>query len=67
MDKKQTSVEWLVEYLKKHCEYNIEGTGFVERALEMEKQQIMKAYHDGNGFPANETQQKKYYNETFKK
>ncbi len=50
MNNKQTAVEWLIEQL--HYKYG--GTDFfwtnmdeIEQAKEMEKQQIRKAYCDG--------------------
>jgi len=50
MNNKQTAVEWLIEQL--HYKYG--GTDFfwtnmdeIEKAKEMEKQQIRKAYCDG--------------------
>jgi hypothetical protein len=67
---KQTAVEWLLDNLlsepwtEKHFEYNAECW---DKALEMEKQQIVDAWN--NGFEENRPyvdHSEDYYNETFK-
>jgi hypothetical protein len=66
-----TAVEWLKEKMKKHYE-EFGGLNYSEywneefkQALEMEKQQIMKAYDKGyDDFNVYEAE--KYYNETYK-
>ena len=70
---KQTTVEWLLEQLELH--YNGENdmyySDFVEKAKEMEKQQIIDAYRVGKVeatfTPEKLTIGEQYYNETFKK
>jgi len=65
---KQTAVEWLVEKIKLKYDidfYHIKND--INQAKEMEKQQIIDAYDDGNyayGMGIKEPEQ--YYNETFK-
>jgi len=39
-----TAVEWLVEQIR---EYGIVNENCIEQAKEMEKQQIVKSYHEG--------------------
>ena len=60
MENKQTAVEWLVERLTE-TPYIEDFWGHVEQAKEMEKQQIMDAYNNGDNRSA-----ELYYNETFK-
>jgi hypothetical protein len=65
---KQTAVEWLVEYL------NLDETSpnynelIINKAKEMEKQQIVNAWFGGylNGEIKSELKSEQYYNETFK-
>lgn len=62
---KQTAVEWLVEQYKKVGGISISMS---KQAKQMEKQQIVDAYDDGNyayGMGVKEPEQ--YYNETFSK
>jgi len=55
---KKTAVEWLSEHL---CnEMNFDYWQAVEKAKEMEKEQMESAYLAG------ESKDKQYYNETFK-
>ena len=66
---KQTAVEQLVEQLKKRHLLNFTGIDkIIEQALEMEKEQIKRAYYAGDNDvkdnPDREAEQ--YYNETFK-
>ena len=67
---KQTAVEWLANELYEKFEMKGDGALFndlVKQAKEMEKQQIIDAYKDGNydnGMGRCEEEQ--YYNETFK-
>ena len=68
----QTSVEWLVEQIKNNVHNTIEEFELiVEQAKEMEKEQIMTAFTQGDIFGAdffdrvNRTAEQ-YYNETFK-
>jgi len=64
---KQTAVEWLVEQFQ---EWNSprKWKEIIDQAKQMEKQQIIDAYDDGNyayGMGIKEPEQ--YYNETFSK
>jgi hypothetical protein len=56
---KQTAVEWLVEQLMPKV-LTAEQYYHIEKAKEMEKQQMESAYLAG------ESKDKQYYNETFK-
>ena len=59
---KPTAVEWLVEEINKLTGLNIlMDEPCVEQAKEMEKQQIIDAYENGENRSA-----ELYYNETFK-
>ena len=66
-----TAVEWLVEQLTAIGQLEIPKgsnviTSIIEQAKEMEKQQIIDAWEDGqNSFPT--INAKKYYNETYNK
>lgn len=75
----KTAVEWLVDYLKSNCDYNIEGTIFFEQAKEMEKEQMIdfldsimdhtKESHNILGVSDDREAKdyfEQYYNETFK-
>jgi hypothetical protein len=58
---KQTAVEYLVDNI--HYLHSTKWEEIVEQAKEMEKQQIMDAYYEGDIQLVNAEQ---YYNETFK-
>jgi hypothetical protein len=59
---KQTAVDWLVEKLKENgVNFWQEEIEMIEEAKEMEKQQIIDAYNNGDNRSA-----EMYYNETFK-
>jgi hypothetical protein len=61
-NKQQTAVEWLVEQLK-DMEYDLRLIpNTIEKAKEMEKEQIIKAYENTNSMAMYGEQ---YYNETF--
>ena len=66
---KQTVVEWLEEkFTNSNADFINSAEEYFEQAKEMEKQQIIDAYDDGNyayGMGIKEPEQ--YYNETFKK
>ena len=71
MSDKKTAVEWLSENLVN--EMNFDYWSAIEKALQMEKQQIIDAYRDGRSDQQSERQSKfynrmseQYYNETFK-
>ena len=61
---KQTAVEWLVEEIHKNIEFI--PVSMQEQAKEMEKEQIIDAFDEGNpnGFIIKCGEQ--YYNETYK-
>jgi ribosome-interacting GTPase 1 len=65
---KQTAVEWLVEQYKKVGGISI---SMANQAKEMEKEQIIEAFnqgniHEGNFFDRVNITAEQYYNETFK-
>ncbi len=62
---KQTAVEWLIEQMYKEC-INIFTDEEIEQAKEMEKEQIIDAYDDGNPNGFIDKNGEQYYNETFK-
>ena len=65
---KQTAVEWIQQQVKQQgITHYFSLTEILERAKEMEKEQIMEAFEDGNeqGFLCKEGIE--YYNETYKK
>lgn len=69
----QTAVEWLIEQISEKQPngfYVIDTLEDVKRVFEqskqMEKEQIMKAYHDDN-FPCSHYGAEQYYNETYGK
>lgn len=61
---KQTAVEWLAEQMLHPESHN----PYIEQALEMEKEQILRAHSNGwnNGIQGNFITTQEYYNETFK-
>jgi predicted secreted protein len=62
MEKQLTAVEWLVDKLKENgVNFWQEEIEMIEEAKEMEKQQIIDAYNNGDNRSA-----ELYYNETFK-
>ena len=69
MEKKQTSIEWLIEriYTTDWVNYTREEKLEVfEQAKQMEKEQIENAYWDGGqDIPLTEKRCKQYYNETY--
>ena len=64
---KQTAVQWLYEELWKQTDFSL-PSNILEKAKEMEKQQIIKAHNVGSmwGFEDVLEEGEKYYNETFK-
>jgi phosphoribosylaminoimidazole carboxylase (NCAIR synthetase) len=69
MEKKQTAVEWVIQYLS-----NVKPNEFcsiekikelLQQAKKMEKEQILKAYEKGYD-DVNVYEPEKYYNETYK-
>ena len=63
---KQTAVEWLTD--KFYANEGIMKSEWLEKAKEMEKQQIMNAVYDsmGTNFDPNMGRAELYYNTTFK-
>jgi hypothetical protein len=64
---KQTAVEWLIEEIHKNIEWI--PIPMQEQAKEMEKEQIIDAFKEGNLYHgwALKHEPEKYYNETYKK
>jgi hypothetical protein len=64
MTKKQTAVEWLVNFFEDY--YALVPVDIIEQAKAMEKQQIENAYWDGGeDMPMISKQCEQYYNEKF--
>lgn len=69
---KQTAVEWLVEQFDTTINYTLEEYQLkIEQAKEMERQQIMTAFTQGDIFGADyydgvNITEVNYYNQTFK-
>lgn len=65
----QTAVEWIAEKMKKLTPpgYQTEISAMLEKAKQMEKEQIMKAHKEGNKYNgwALQHEHEQYYNETF--
>ena len=69
-NKKQTAVEWLVKQIENHIHHTIRiPSEYVEKAKEMEKQQIMMAVTDSwymaKGSDFQELQAEQYYIEEY--
>lgn len=71
---KQTTVEWLQDCLNIHFsfEQKMQFEGLFQQAKEMEKRQIIDAYHKGcadqlSVYPDAEYNPEQYYDETFNK
>ena len=59
-----TAVEWLTQEVNKDCHISaFIPPDLVKKAKEMEKEQIIEAYCEGNDFIGAE----QYYNETYNK
>ncbi len=66
---KQTASEWLIDQLEKHyVKVDIKNTAVFYQAKEMEKQQIIDAYKQGqfDGDIIRDTDAEQYYNQTFR-
>jgi hypothetical protein len=65
MKKKQTSVDWLVDFFEDY--FALVPLDIIEQAKAMEKEQIENAYKQGqhDSEPIRETDAEQYYNETF--
>ena len=60
--KKQTAIDWLIQKL------NLHGYDFtIQRAKELEKQQIINAFFAGYNYEGGNTEEKaeQYYNQTY--
>lgn len=70
MEKKQTAVEWLVEQYAGAYGKAVNNVMLmmIERAKEMEKEQIVNAHHEGyrDGVDYKPMTEEQYYNETYK-
>jgi hypothetical protein len=71
MNKQQTAVEWLQEALSLTFEQEMQFEGLFQQAKEMEKQQIIDAFWNGDNSDCTSEQNSKefaeeYYNQTFK-
>jgi hypothetical protein len=66
--KQTTAVEWLVSHLNKQEWFTYKQREYIEQAKEMEKQQIIDAYKQGqfDGDIIRDTDAEQYYNQTFK-
>jgi len=63
-----TAVEWLVEQFETIVFYSEEAKeNTIEKAIEMEKQQIKDAFQYKFLHPYMENEPEQYYNETYKK
>jgi hypothetical protein len=60
---KETATEWLFKYLWEEPKDKFTWNAILDKAKEMEKQQIENAYNVGNPYKTAE----QYYNQTFKK
>jgi hypothetical protein len=65
--KKQTAIDWLVEQVKSKDNQKsfsiLQWLKIIEKAKEMEKEQIMEAFLDG--YKSHPYMTEKYYNETY--
>jgi hypothetical protein len=68
---KQTAVEWLYEIIHKQNYIYEDMSEYLKQAKEMEKEQIIYAYHNGCAdqisVPKRGYKPEQYYNEKFKK
>jgi hypothetical protein len=64
---KQTAVEWLIEEIHKNIEWI--PVPIQEQAIQMEKEQIINAFKEGNLYHgwALKHEPEQYYNEIYKK
>jgi ABC-type enterochelin transport system ATPase subunit len=65
---KQTAVDFLIEKLDNNLDikHSWRTKQYIEQAKEMEKEQIINAYWDGNQDVGYKLLAEQYYNETFK-
>ena len=62
----QTAVNWLVRQLSKEWTLEDRDLYLIDQAKEMEKQQIIDAYVNGEHQQGFEAEAEQYYNKTFK-
>ncbi len=64
---KQTAVEWLISKLEPHLYPDFELVDLINQAIEMEKENIIKAHNVGSkwGFEDVLEEGEKYYKETY--
>jgi len=62
-NKKQTGVDWLEAYLKTYTSFNLHK--IIEKAKEMEKEQIINAFVSGERQQGFESEAEQYYKETY--
>lgn len=62
--KQQTAVEWLEERIQRDMTF-MEVLGLIKQAKEMEKEQIMNAFINGEHQQGFEGEAEQYYNETY--
>jgi hypothetical protein len=62
---KQTAVDWLASYIKGITDLNCDE--IIEQAKQMEKEQVMKSYYDGeaDGRHNEYKGREQYFNETY--
>lgn len=66
MEKQQTAVDWLFQMLNNTKSDQAFAKKLFDKAIEMEKEQIIEAWEDGQDSFSSRTAEK-YYNEMFKK
>jgi hypothetical protein len=66
--KTQTAVEWLFDQLPEHLRLTRDGFDMLNRAKEIEREQIEEAYGDGlNAHRTNFCNRNEYYDQTYGK
>lgn len=67
MEKKQSSIEWLVEQLIPNAMRMFDATtcNAIEQAKAMHKEEIVDSYIEGHSIYGENTNAEHYYNETF--
>jgi len=62
---KQTAVQWLYDQLPDHLRLSKNGFDMLQQAIEMEKEQIEKAFEEGMFHHTNGLCPNEYYNENY--
>jgi hypothetical protein len=65
MEKTQTAVEWLFQQLWNEPKDKFTWYALKEKAIQMEKEQIIIAYQSER-YPCSDSDAEQYYNETYK-